>query len=107
MINKIGDFSFCKNAANTSIATGTSVVGTPIYMAPEMHEGKKYNIQVDMWSLGCIIFFMVFGIPPFYFDDSIGTSKFLEKLTNLCNPFSIAKIYQIYPMLSKKNIKIS
>jgi serine/threonine protein kinase len=38
--------------------------------APELLDSvKNYNESVDIWSLGCIIFNMVTGIPPFYDSD--------------------------------------
>eukprot|EP00457_Paulinella_chromatophora_P001478 gb/GEZN01001480.1/.p1 GENE.gb/GEZN01001480.1/~~gb/GEZN01001480.1/.p1 ORF type:complete len:657 (-),score=65.58 gb/GEZN01001480.1/:888-2858(-) len=38
--------------------------GTSYYIAPEVH-GKHYTISVDIWSLGVILFVLVFGFPPF------------------------------------------
>ena len=42
--------------------------GTPYYTAPEVIKDKKYNHQCDMWSVGVILYVMVFGYPPFYVD---------------------------------------
>lgn len=40
--------------------------GTPLYMAPELLEGKRYNgSEIDLWSLGCIIYEMLAGETPF------------------------------------------
>ncbi|OII74565.1 uncharacterized protein cubi_00118 [Cryptosporidium ubiquitum] len=38
--------------------------GTPDYMAPEIHRGDPYSISVDLWSVGIILFEMLFGGPP-------------------------------------------
>lgn len=42
-----------------------SIIGTPEYMAPEILKGEDYDYGVDWWSLGCVIFDMVSGKPPF------------------------------------------
>ena len=39
-------------------------LGTPYYLAPEIIEGK-YSEQVDMWSLGVILYVMLSGKVPF------------------------------------------
>ncbi|KAJ3445445.1 cell cycle protein kinase dbf2-related [Anaeramoeba flamelloides] len=42
-----------------------SIVGTPNYMSPEILSRKGYDNSVDFWSLGCILFEMLSGKPPF------------------------------------------
>jgi len=48
-----------------------SVVGSPNYMSPEVtaglndqEENKGYSMEVDWWSLGCVFWEMLLGVPP-------------------------------------------
>ncbi|XP_031758698.1 protein kinase C delta type [Xenopus tropicalis] len=45
--------------------TATEYGGTPLYIAPEMQEGKPYNASVDWWALGVILYQMAFSAHPF------------------------------------------
>ncbi|GAB5365581.1 hypothetical protein AAMO2058_001070500 [Amorphochlora amoebiformis] len=40
--------------------------GTPYYVAPEIINQRGYNLSCDMWSMGVIMFLMLFGYPPFH-----------------------------------------
>lgn len=42
-----------------------SIIGTPEYMAPEIIKGEPYDYSVDWWLLGCVIYDMMTGKPPF------------------------------------------
>lgn len=37
------------------------VLGTPLYMAPELVQHQKYSEKVDVWSLGIIVYQLLSG----------------------------------------------
>lgn len=66
---KLIDFGFvCRCGPN--VPKECAVVGTPGYVAPEMLFGTPYSSEVDMWSLGVILYVLLAGMPPFAADDS-------------------------------------
>ena len=61
---KLADFGFCKRLHSPSELT-FSMVGSPIYMAPEILRGFPYTIKADIWSLGVLLFELLFGTCPY------------------------------------------
>ncbi|HVK72538.1 MAG TPA: protein kinase [Kofleriaceae bacterium] len=45
--------------------TATSVVGTPLYMAPEQGRGEAVDLRADVYALGATLHHMIAGAPPF------------------------------------------
>ena len=61
---KLADFGFCR-FLDSDKDMATTMVGSPIYMAPEVIMGQNYNHMAEIWSLGCVIFELIFGQCPF------------------------------------------
>ncbi len=65
---KILDFGLAKSLIqeNTSLVTKTdAILGTPLYMPPEQILGKASDQTADLYSLGCILYQLATGRPPF------------------------------------------
>ncbi|XP_035522787.1 serine/threonine-protein kinase 36 [Morone saxatilis] len=62
---KLCDFGFAR-AMSVSTLVLTSIKGTPLYMSPELVGEKPYDHTADLWSLGCILYELHTGAPPFY-----------------------------------------
>ena len=65
----LADFGFAKYVPESGLKTRC---GTPAFVAPEIIVGKAYNTQADMWSVGCLIFMLIGGYPPFQDDTHRG-----------------------------------
>lgn len=64
---KIADFGLSKIVWETQTMTPCGTVG---YTAPEIVKDERYSKSVDMWALGCVLYTLLCGFPPFY-DESI------------------------------------
>ena len=66
---KIGDFGLATKLEYDGEKKRT-ICGTPNYIAPEILEGKTgHSYEVDVWSLGVIIYTLLIGKPPFETSD--------------------------------------
>ncbi|CAD8134409.1 unnamed protein product [Paramecium octaurelia] len=62
---KLIDFGLAIKFDSSNLKQLKAAVGTPLYLAPEVIEGK-YNEKCDVWSLGILLFHLLCGYPPFY-----------------------------------------
>ncbi|XP_019876438.1 serine/threonine-protein kinase polo [Aethina tumida] len=61
---KIGDFGLAAKIEYDGERKKT-LCGTPNYIAPEILNKKGHSFEVDIWSIGCIMYTLLMGRPPF------------------------------------------
>ncbi|XP_074052357.1 serine/threonine-protein kinase PLK1 [Macrotis lagotis] len=61
---KIGDFGLATRVEYDGERKRT-LCGTPNYIAPEVLSKKGHSFEVDVWSIGCIMYTLLVGKPPF------------------------------------------
>lgn len=60
---KLSDFGFAKNVEHENVFL-KSIVGTPLYMSPQLLQKQKYTNKSDLWSIGLIFYEMLHGKTP-------------------------------------------
>ena len=82
---KVGDFGLATKLDFEGERKRT-VCGTPNYIAPEILDGKSgHSYEVDIWSLGVIVYTLIIGKPPFETQDVKTTYKRI-KMNNYSFP---------------------
>ncbi|XP_067647347.1 serine/threonine-protein kinase polo [Eurosta solidaginis] len=61
---KIGDFGLATRVEYEGERKKT-LCGTPNYIAPEILNKKGHSFEVDIWSIGCVMYTLLVGQPPF------------------------------------------
>jgi len=75
-ILKLIDFGFAKSK-NDMYGLETPI-GTPGWQASDVMKGEPYSLSVDMWSIGCIVYFTLFAVPPFNSNNQVMDTKISE-----------------------------
>lgn len=73
----ITDFGLARETGTGSMTDSGALVGTPIYMAPELvlHGSAQLSISADVYSLGATLYHMLTGQPPFAAPTAQGVLK--------------------------------
>ena len=78
-ILKICDFGFARSVMD-DVSLMETLCGSPLYMAPEIINNKKYNIKSDLWSVGIILYEMVYHDHPL--GDPVNIIDLMDRLKN-------------------------
>jgi Protein kinase domain len=74
---KLADFGSCIRASETAMITANETVGTPDYISPEilraLEGNSNYGHSVDWWSVGVILFELLYDEVPFYSESLVET----------------------------------
>jgi hypothetical protein len=70
---RLADFGVASVLDDARMTSGSEVVGSPAYMAPEQVTGEAVGRPADMWALGATLYFAVEGRPPYEKGSSVPT----------------------------------
>ena len=68
---KLMDFGLARALGGPNLTQRGVIVGTPAYLPPEQALGKHSDTKSDLYSLGCVLYEMATGRPPFRGDDPV------------------------------------
>ena len=82
---RVADFGFARELGSEMMAE--SVVGSPLYMAPELLEYKSYDAKADLWSVGIILYEMIANEHPFLVVEKCHATNHLALRRNIYRYF--------------------
>jgi eukaryotic-like serine/threonine-protein kinase len=72
---KVTDFGIARVTSNETVAQTAAVLGTASYLSPEQAQGQPVDQRSDIYSLGCVLYEMVTGRPPFSADTAVAVAS--------------------------------
>jgi len=75
MVVKIGDFGLATTFADNQPG---SLCGTPNYIAPEVLAKAGHSMSSEVWSIGCMVYAMLCGTPPFETESVTSTYQLIS-----------------------------
>lgn len=70
---KVVDFGIAQAAGDEAITRSGWILGSASYLSPEQAEGERADERSDLYGLGCVLYEMLAGQPPFVADSPVAT----------------------------------
>ena len=73
---KVMDFGIARALADSgnSVTRTAAVIGTAQYLSPEQARGESVDPRSDVYSLGCVLYEIITGVPPFVGDSPVAVA---------------------------------
>jgi eukaryotic-like serine/threonine-protein kinase len=68
---KVMDFGIARTSTGDTLTQTAAVLGTASYLSPEQAQGHPVDARSDLYSLGCVLYEMTTGRPPFSGDSPV------------------------------------
>jgi len=68
---KVADFGIAKAAATPTLTGSRGLLGTAAYLSPEQAQGGPVDARSDLYALGCVLYELLTGAPPFVADSPL------------------------------------
>ena len=59
------------SSSSQPLTAAGMMIGTPLYMPPEQAAGSSVDLAVDVYSMGCVLFEVLSGRPPFLAESNV------------------------------------
>ena len=96
---KLSDFGLSKELNENELTTTT--VGTPLTQAPEVLSKEKYDSKCDLWSIGVIIYELIFNKLPFTAQNKQELIDKIKRMTKIDIPKNIPVSNECIDLLNK------
>ncbi len=106
---RVVDFGIAKLTAEeiqpTQALTRTGeIFGSPLYMSPEQCLGKPVDFRSDIYSLGCVMFETLTGLPPFLGNTALSTM--MQHQSNEAPSLKEATLGKEFPQAIEKIVRL-
>ena len=83
---KVADFGLARLQGGGDLTQIGLTMGTPRYMSPEQVQGKLVDPRSDLYSLGCTLYYLLSGRPPFDAEEPLAVA--MQHLNETAKPLS-------------------